>query len=187
MNKITMGCLSEQHLLVFGAIIQWFARYELLIQDVIATVAGAEPASIMLLTRNLDFGDKRLALLDLLRHCKFPLDRFDRINEYLMVPHGLMPLWKDIVHSAWVPGVSSSWIQPDWILHPAARVKPLHDDPAAPSENFVERDQDKVAYTLDDLSQIVQALAANHERFLEYLQDVGLIPSRETQSSSPSR
>jgi hypothetical protein len=187
MNKITLGCLSEQHLLVFGAIIQWFARHELLIEDVIATVAGAEPASVMLLTRNLDFDDKRLALLDLLRHWKFPLDRFDQINEYLMVPHSLMPLWRDIVHSEWVPGVSSSWIQPDWILRPTARVKPLHDDAAAPSENFLERDQDKVAYTLDDLSQIVQALAANHQRFSEYLHDVGLVPTRETQSYSPSR
>jgi hypothetical protein len=182
MNRITLGCLSEQHLLLFGAIIQWFARYELLIQELMATVLGAEPASVMLLTRNLDFSGKRLALLDLLRHWKFPLDRFDRIGEYLMVPHNLMPLWTDIAHSAWMPGTSSSLIQPDWILRPAARVKPLHDDPAAPSEKFVESDEDKVAYTLDDLSQIVQALAANHERFSEYLRDVGLVSSRQTVS-----
>jgi hypothetical protein len=182
MNRITLGCLSEQHLLLFGAIIQWFARYELLIQELMATVLGAEPASVMLLTRNLDFSDKRLALLDLLRHWHLRLDRFERISEYLMIPHNLMPLWKDIIHSVWMSGVSSSWIQPDWILRPAARVKPLHDDPAALSAKFVERDQDKVAYTLDDLNQIVQALAANHERFSEYFHDVGLVPSRQTVS-----
>jgi hypothetical protein len=164
MNKMAMGCLGEQHLLLFGSVIQWFARYELLIQEVIATVVGAELASVILLTRHLDFSGKRLALLDLLR---------------LMVPHTLTPLWTDIIHSTWLPGASSSWIQPDWILRSPARVKALHDDPTAPSENFVERDEDKVAYTLDDLSEIVQALAANHERFSDYLRDVGLVPGRQ--------
>jgi len=176
MNKMTMGCLSEQHLLLFGAIIQWFSRYEFLIQEVIATVVGAELAPVILLTRNLDFSGKRLALLDLLRHWTIPLDRFDRISEYLMIPHTLTPLWTDIIHATWMPGVSSTWIQPVWILRSPEKVKALHDDPASPSENFVERDQDKVAYTLDDLSEIVQALAANHDRFSNYLQDVGLVP-----------
>ena len=179
MNKMTMGCLSEQHLLLFGAIIQWFSRYEFLIQEVIATVVGAELAPVILLTRNLDFSGKRLALLDLLRHWTIPLDRFDRVSEYLMVPHTLTPLWADIIHSTWMPGASSSWIQPDWILRSPERVKASHDDPTAPSENFVERDEDKVAYTLDDLSEIVQALAANHERFSDYLRDVGLVPGRQ--------
>ena len=178
MNKISMGCLSERHLLLFGAIIQCFARYELLIQEVIATVVGAELASVILLTRNLDFSGKRHALLDLLRHWTIPLDRFDRVSEYLMVPYTLTPLWTDIIHSTWMPGASSSRIQPDWILRSPARVKALHDDPTAPSENFLESDQDKVAYTLDDLSEIVQALAANHERFSEYLRGVGLVRSR---------
>lgn len=178
MNKTSMDCLSEQHLLLFGSIIQWFARYELLIQEVIATIVGAEPASVILLTRSLDFSGKRLALLDLLRHWTIPLDQFDRINEFLMVPHTLTPLWTDIVHSTWMPGPSSSWIQPDWILRSPPKVKAVHDNPAAPSENFVERDQDKVAYTLDDLGEIVRTLAANHERLSDYLDDVGLVPSR---------
>jgi hypothetical protein len=113
MNKMAMGCLSEQHLLLLGAVIQWFARYELLIQEVIATVVGAELASVILLTRHLDLNGKRLALLDLLRHWTIPLDRFDRVSEYLMVPHTLTPLWTDIIHSTWMPSASSSWIQPE--------------------------------------------------------------------------
>jgi hypothetical protein len=179
MKKVTLGCLSEQHLLLFGAIIQWFARYELLLQEVMATVAGADSASVILLTRNLDFSGKRLALLDLMRHWTIPLDRFDRVSEYLMIPHTLTPLWNDITHSRWMPGASSSWIQPDWILRPPARVKALHYDPAAPSESFVERDEDRVAYTLDDLGEIVETLAANYERFSDYLHDVGLISRRQ--------
>jgi hypothetical protein len=180
MNKMTMGCLSEQHLQLFGAVIQWFARYELLIQEVIATVTGTELASVILLTRHLDFSGKRIALLDLLRHWTIPLDQFDRVSEYLIVPHTLTPLCTDIIHSTWTPGASSSWIQPDWILRSPATVKALHNDPTTPSENFVERDEDKVAYTLDDLSEIVQALATNHERFSDYLRDVGLVvPGRQ--------
>jgi hypothetical protein len=177
MKQMKLGCLSEQHLLLFGAIIQWFARYELLVQEIMATVAGADPASVMFLTRHLDFSGKRLALLELLRHWTTPLDQFDRVGEYLMVPHTFVPLWNDITHSLWTPGPSSSWIQPDWILRPPARVKALHDDPTAPSEHFVERDQDKVAYSLDDLNEVVETLAANYERFSDYLREVGLIPS----------
>jgi hypothetical protein len=69
----TPDCLTEQHLLLFGAIIQWFARHELLMQDIMATVAGSDTAAIMLLTRGLDFEGKRQALLDLLRHRAVPL------------------------------------------------------------------------------------------------------------------
>ena len=32
---------------------------------------------------------------------------------------------------------------------------------------------------LEDLSEIVQALAANHERFSDYPHDVGLVPGRQ--------
>lgn len=181
---MTLGCLSEQHLLLFGAIIQWFAQYELLIQEVMATVAGADSASVILLTRSLDFSGKRLALLDLLRHWTIPLDQFDRVNGYLMIPHTFTPLWNDIAHSRWIPGESSSWIQPDWILCPPARVRALHYDPAAPSENFVERDEDKVAYSLDDLGEIVETLAGNYERFSNYLHEVELISRRQPQSNT---
>jgi hypothetical protein len=72
-------------------------------------VVRIEPASIILLTRNLDFGDKRLALLDQLLHWKFALNRFDRISECLVLPHSL---------------ISSSRIQPDRLLHPPAKVRP---------------------------------------------------------------
>ena len=116
MEKADLGCLTERHLQLFGAIIQWFARYEWLMQEVMATVAGSNSGSVMLLTRGLDFSGKRQALFDLLRHRTVPLDRYDRINGYLMVPHTLTPLRDDIAHSTWIPGPSSNSIQPDWIL-----------------------------------------------------------------------
>ena len=69
-----MDYLKDRHLLLFGKIVQWFARYELLMQQVMATVTGSDSASVMLLTRGLDFSGKRRALFDLLRH------RTDRID-----------------------------------------------------------------------------------------------------------
>jgi hypothetical protein len=55
MKKAMREDLTERHLLLFGTIIQWFARYELLMQEIMATVAESDTACIMLLTRGLDF------------------------------------------------------------------------------------------------------------------------------------
>ena len=105
-----------------------------------ATVTGSDLAAIILLTRDLDFSGKWRALLELLRHWTIPLDQFDRISAYLMVPHTLTPLRNNIAHSAWISGATTHSIQPDWILRPAPGIKPLHNDPGAPSDEFVESD-----------------------------------------------
>jgi hypothetical protein len=87
---------------MFGTIIQWFARYELLMRELMAAVASADPAAVMVLTRGLDFSDKQQALLDLLYHRAIPLDQYDRIGAYVMVPHTLTSLRNDIAHAAWI-------------------------------------------------------------------------------------
>ena len=111
MNKAILGSLTERHLMLFGTIIQLFARYELLMQEVMTTISGAAPAAIILLTRNLDFRGKRQALLDLLRHWTVPVDQYDRVGAFLLVPEEMTPLRDDIAHAAWVSDQSSSWIQ----------------------------------------------------------------------------
>lgn len=168
MKKAQQDYLTEQHLLLFGTIVQWFARYELLMQEVMATVAGSDSASVMLLTRGLDFSGKRRALFDLLRHRNIPLDQYDLIERYLMIPHTLTPLRNDIVHSVWVPGPSSGLIQPDWILRLPPSIRPLH------GEAYVEQQEDKAAYTLEDLREAIDALAANYARFSDYLRETEL-------------
>ena len=170
MKKADLGCLTERHLLLFGTIIQWFARYEWLMQEVMATVAGSDSGSIMLLTRGLDFSGKRQALFDLLRHRGVPLDRYDRINAYLMVPHTFTPLRDDIAHSVWMPGPSSNSIQPDWILRLPPSIRPLR------GKGLIEREEDKVTYSLEELGETVDTLAANYEAFFGYLQEIGLVP-----------
>jgi hypothetical protein len=176
MEKLPSACLTERHLLLFGTIVQWFAHYEVLMQDIAANLTGSDPGAVMLLTRGVDFNGKRHALLDLLRHRTVPLDQFDRVNSYLMVPATFLPLRNDIVHSAWMQSTqSSSWIQPDWILRLPPGVKPVHFDATASGDAFVELDQDKVAFSLEDLSKTVSTLAENYEAFVSYLKTVGLL------------
>jgi hypothetical protein len=112
---------------------------------------------------------KRQALFDLLRHRNIPLDRYDEINKFLMVPHTLTLLRNDIAHSGWVAGPSSAGIQPDWVLRLPPSVKSLH------GSGFVEREEDKSNYSLDEFSEIVETLAANCKNFAQYLHEIGLI------------
>jgi hypothetical protein len=138
MEKPFSDCLTDRHLSLFGSIVQWFARYEVLMQDVMAALAGADSTTVMFLTRGLNFNGKRRALLDLLRHRSIPLDQFDRIDRHLVVPDTFSSLREDIAHSTWILSAPSSWIQPNWILRMPAGVKPLRSDPCALGQNFVE-------------------------------------------------
>jgi len=175
MNKAILGSLSERHLMLFGTIVQLFAQYELLMQEVMTKVSGADPAAILLLTRRLDFGEKRRALLDLLYHWTVPVDQYDRIGAFLLVPENLAQLRHDIAHAAWIADQSSSWIQPDWILRIPPSIKPMRDDPRTGGERFIERTDDKTTYTLQGLEDIVNSLASSYELLVEYLQQVDLI------------
>lgn len=177
MKNATADCLTPQHLQLFGAIMQWFAHYELLMLDVMATLAGSDAAAVMLLTRRLDLAGKRRALLDLLRHRPVPLDQFDRIRGYLAIPETLSRLRNDIVHSAWKPGESATGVQPNWILRIPPSVKPSRGD-RLESGAYVEDDEDRIEYTLDDLAQIVETLAGNFALFQAYLREVDLVRGR---------
>jgi hypothetical protein len=180
MKNDVPSCLTEGHLTLFGAIIGWFAQHEVLMQGLMAKVAGADEASIALLTRSLGFDEKRTALLDLLRHREIPLDQFDRIAEFLMVAHTLSPLHHDIAHRAWKRSRVVGWIQPDWIVHRPERVAPRLPG------HCVEREEDKLGFSVDELADIAETLAENHRAFSRYLESVGLTDGREeTVRSSP--
>jgi hypothetical protein len=77
-------------------------------QQIIATVIGSHLADVMLLTKTLTLGEKRIALLNLLRHRVIPLDQFDAVYKYLTIPETFSLLLSDIKHSAWVAGRLSS-------------------------------------------------------------------------------
>jgi hypothetical protein len=175
MNKAILGSLTERHLMLFGTIVQLFAQYELLMQEVMTKISGADPAAILLLTRPLDFGEKRRALLDLLYHWTVPVDHYDRIGAFLLVPESLAGLHHDIAHATWIADQSSSWIQPDWILRVPPSIKPVRDDALAGGDRFIERKDNKATYTLKGLEDIVNSLASNYELLVKYLQQIDLI------------
>lgn len=177
MTTPTLKGLTPRHLELFGAIVQWFAHYELLIQDAMATLARSDAAAVMLLTRQFDFAEKRQALLDLLRHRPGPIEQFDRIRDYLVIPDNLTSLRDNIAHSSWKPGLLASGVQPNWILRIPRSIKPSRGDPKA-SGSYIEDDQDRIEYTIEDLSLIVDNLAENYALFAAYLHDVGLLPAR---------
>lgn len=177
MRRDSADCLSERHLLLFGSIIHWFARYERLMLEIAASVAGSDYAAMLLLTRGLDFEGKRQSLLDLLRHREIPLDHYDRIYGFLGVPQASMQLRNDIAHSTWISVPYSGWIQPEWVLHPPPRVKPRRTDPGASADKFVETEEDKIGYSIGDLEEAAANLAANHANFADYLREIRLIPA----------
>jgi hypothetical protein len=166
--------LSDNHLLLFGRIVQVYARYELLIQRLMAKVAGSTPAAVMILTRGLDFSGKREAILDLLRHSKIPLDQFDHINKLLVVPETLSQLRHDVAHCIWVKGAAPDSIQPDWILKPVPSVRPLHQ--TAEASLPIETEADRVTYSLDQLEAACGNLEGNLETLEDYLKEIGLAP-----------
>jgi hypothetical protein len=178
MTEAVSNCLTERHLMLFGAIIRWFARYELLMQEIMACVAESDCSVVTLLTHGLNFSEKRQTLLNLLRHRMIPLDRFDQVNNYLMIPHTLTRLRNEIAHAEWVAGTGPNSIQPDWILRPQPSVKPLYDGIEAPDKKDVECEEDKVVYTLEDLNEIVETLTANYAGFSDYLREKRLINVR---------
>jgi hypothetical protein len=172
-------CITERHLTLFGTIVHWFAQYEVLIQQIIATIIGSHLTDVMLLTKTLTTGEKRTALLGLLRHHGIPLDRFDAVNKYLIILETFSFLVSDIKHSAWVAGKASRSIQPDWILKPKPTIKPVHSGEDGRSPGVLEDYEDKVEYTLEELIEIAETLRENYQSFSGYCRSVGLLVPME--------
>lgn len=172
--------LTERHLLMFGTIIRWFARYERLMLEVVAALMSVDAASIAVMTRGLDFDGKRRSFLDLLRHRRIPIDQYDRICEYLKIPYGLTPLRDDIAHAAWAHVPHNDGIQPDWILRPPRGIAPSASGLGAA---FGDRYDEKSEYSLDDFTEIVRSLSRNFASFANYLVEVRLIAPPTARSS----
>jgi hypothetical protein len=172
--------LTDRHLFLFGSIIHWFARYEGTMEAVMSAVCGASHADVMLLTRRLDFGARREALLDLLRRHGTPMDRLDRICAHLLVPHTHMPLWRDIVHSAWRSGRHPESVQPNWILNLPSTITAVTEDLDRPSEQQIVRDDREFTYSIEDLRDIERLLAENHRAMSKFLHESGLLPPADS-------
>jgi hypothetical protein len=141
--------VTEQHLRSFGAIVQWFAQYELTIQRAMAGILRIEVSSVVLLTRDLDFSQKRAALLHLVKERKFSDDCWDRLFAHLAIPSGRVQLRDQIVHATRKTSPEPHSIQPNWILRLPPGIEVAYREPLA----------DDTSYSLDPLSQITTDLA----------------------------
>jgi hypothetical protein len=74
----------------------------------------------------------------------------------------------DIGHSNWTAGASKDSIQPAWIFNRAATIKALHRTSETDAADFMEDDDDRTEYTLDELAMIAESLADNHAAFHDY-------------------
>jgi len=157
--------LTERHLALFGTIVQWFARYELTMQQTMAKAAGTELSCVAVMTHALDFAGKRAALLTLLRERGTPSDRWEYVNAYLAMPAALLHLRADICHATWGASKLPNSIQPNWILQIKPGVEPNRHGTAT----------NGVSYTLAALTEIAGNLADNHARLLAYLNEMRLI------------
>ncbi len=73
--------------------------------------------------------------------------------------------------------MSENSIQPARLSYgPLTAIKVVHDIDEH-SKHFIEDDQDKVIYALDELKQIVENLEMNYTRLQEYVTKVGLVSS----------
>jgi len=157
--------LTQHQIALFGTIVQWFASYELTMEQAIAGVVGTELSCIAILMRGLDFAQKRAALLDLLRDRSAPQDRWERVFAHLAVPACHIHLRDGIVHSTWIKAPEPRSIQPNWILRLPPSIEPL----------CLGETTDEATYTLERLEEIAADLAEGHKRFVAYLVEAGLI------------
>ena len=170
MTKVTSNCITDQHLILFGALIHWFAQHEVLMQKIMATVSGADVTSIKLLASGLGFTEKRDARA-------LPLDQIDHIQSYLEALQTFTPLRNDITHSVWIEGKPQNSIWPVWLkADPLTAIKPVHNIGGG-TKYFIEDEEDKVTYTPDNLKEIVGTLERNYVNFQEYAAGIGLISS----------
>lgn len=172
--------LTGQHLVLFGRIVQCFARHEALMQEIMAAVSGADVTSIKLLTGRFSFAEKQDALFNLLRHRAVPLNRTEQIRNYLRMPRTYTLLRDDIAHSTWTEGRPQNSIRPLWLSHgPLTAIKPVHDVGHG-EKPFIEDYDDKVTYSLDDLREIGEHLARNYAEFRDYIAEVDLMSAAAT-------
>jgi len=176
MQTETATCLTGRHLTLFGALVQAYARHEVLIEEIIAKISGADATSIKLLTCGLSFTQKHDAFFNLLRHRAMPRRDIDQIGKFLEVLQTHALLRNDIAHSTWIAGDPRTLILPAWLSKgPKAAVKPDHDIGRSGS-GFREIYEDSVTYTVGDLEEIVMLLDANFENFRDFARERDLVP-----------
>lgn len=83
--------LTQQQIVLFGTIVQWFASYELTVAQAVAGVVGTDLSRVAILMRGLDLAQKRRRCLTssgLIRPAR-PLGAGFRASRSASLPHPL--------------------------------------------------------------------------------------------------
>jgi hypothetical protein len=156
---------TPDHMAAFGSIVQHFARHEYLMQTLARSLVHApELSNIALLTSGLGYSGKRDAILSLLRDVQLPPRQKERIKWFLGELHKHNQLRNHVAHSIWKAGTRPH------------SIKPIGADARGGLARFIGLDPKEKDWLLDELLHIANELGKNHDRFVDYLASVSLMP-----------
>jgi hypothetical protein len=171
--------LGIGELAAFGAVVQCFARVELLMQAMMAALTGADLDAVMLMTSSLSYSARRDALLSLVDGVDMAEARRDGLKARLgrIQRDGKLRNW--IAHSTWKPGTRPGSIKPFQVQSRGGKMTALGFDEA-------ERD-----WTTAELIEIADDLGRAYNELAEYLHSEGFMDAMlekidESNSATPS-
>ena len=176
--------VSPGQFAAFGAIIQWFACHELLMQMTMAGIMKSDLNAVLALTSGHGYAGKRDAFQSLLRVAHVPPEiDIEKLRGFVGEIHKHSSLRNKIAHCTWTPGTRPNSIKPTEMMVRGGKAE------------FVGVDDDDTDYTEAELIQIANELTQLHHRFHAYLDETGLLaaiaekiePISSDTSSSPGK
>lgn len=166
--------VTIDHMTAFGAIIQWFARIECLMQGAMAGIVGMNTAETMMLTATMGYSAKKDTLQSLLKLPHPFKAHVERINWFLGEVHKYNGLRNYIAHSMWIEGK-----RPD-------SIKPMSVIVRGGSGKYLGIDEEERDYLFEELIVIADELSARHDEFQKFLRANGILRNidRNTEPSS---
>ena len=154
--------VTEQQLGTFGAIVHFFGRHEMLMQVTMAALMHTEFGAVVALTSGMGYAAKRDGLLALLEFVPPDKEHDEKLRWFVGNLHQHARLRNHIAHCGWSSGAKPNSIKPLSVSTRGATVKVL---------GMSDQDDE---YTLADLERIAHALAANYNRWHDFLVESGL-------------
>ena len=167
------NALSGEHLTYCGAIVNQFARYELIMLGVMATMLKVEVAPLGMIVSGLGYTAKRDAFLSLLRAKTMPPEHLAKVEEFDAAIHTYVGLRNAIAHSTWVEGTRPDSAKPFSYSVRGGRFK---------IKGLANNERD---YTPEELFEIGNKLITLNNALSAYVESVGLA-DRSTALSSES-
>jgi hypothetical protein len=167
--------VQVQHLRIFGAIIQYFARLELLMTSIVAQLLQISMTDSMIMMAGVGYAAKRAALLSILENHDVPLDRKTKIIKFLDEFHKHNNLRNNIAHNSWLEGRRPNSIKPGLVIVRGGKGR------------FIGVEDNEPDMTFEDFSVAMCELGNLYNAFLDYLEPIGLLTPIEADEDAPKR